>query len=239
MADNRDRKPRRDPRGLRARCAAGILAALLLAGAWGPARAAEPKGQLTWAATISIAPTWFDPAETVGLITPYMVLYALHDALVKPMPGEPFGLSLAKSWTLSDDGLIYEFVLRDGAKFHNGEPVTSTDVKFSFERYRGASNKPLKERGGRHRDPRSATHPLQAQAALARLHDLLRERHQRCVGGSEEVCGERGQAACANIGKVDQDAIDGSRNIAGRGDCRGIFDRNHPTKTFYENPSRA
>ena len=146
MADNRDRKPRHDPRGLRAQCAVGILAALLLAGAWGQARAAEPKGQLTWAATISIAPTWFDPAETVGLITPYMVLYALHDALVKPMPGEPFGLSLAKSWTLSDDGLIYEFVLRDGAKFHNGEPVTSTDVKFSFERYRGASNKPLKER---------------------------------------------------------------------------------------------
>src|SRR5262249_53954881 len=81
-----------------------------------------------------------------ALITPYMVLYALHDALVKPMPGEPFASSLARSWSLSDDGLIYEFVLRDGAKFHNGDPVTSDDVKFSFERYRGAASKVLKDR---------------------------------------------------------------------------------------------
>jgi hypothetical protein len=133
MADNRDgvcsRKLPRGPRGLRSQCAVGIIAALLLACAWAPVSAAEPKGQFTWAATISIAPTWFDPAEAVGLITPYMVLYALHDALVKPMPGEPFGLSLAKLWTLSGDGLIYEFVLREGASFHSGELVTSTDVK--------------------------------------------------------------------------------------------------------------
>ena len=133
MADNRDgvcsRKLPFGPRGLRSQCAVGILAALLLACAWAPSSAAEPKGQLTWAATISIAPTWFDRAETVGLITPHMVLYALHDAMVKPMPGDPFGLSLAKSWILSGDGLIYEFVLREGANFHSGEPVTSTDVK--------------------------------------------------------------------------------------------------------------
>jgi peptide/nickel transport system substrate-binding protein len=61
------------------------------------------------------------------------------------MSGEPFASSLAKSWSLSDDGLVYEFVLRDGAKFHNGEPVTSEDVQFSFERYRGAASKLLKD----------------------------------------------------------------------------------------------
>ena len=108
MADRR--KPRRGPTGMRARCAAGILAALLLVGAQAPASAAEPKGQLTWATAISIAPTWFDPAETTGLITPYMCLYALHDAVVKSMPGQPLAPSLAKSWSLSDDGLVYEFV---------------------------------------------------------------------------------------------------------------------------------
>ena len=53
----------------------------------GVARAASPSGQLTWAIHVSLAPTWFDPAETEALITPYMVLYALHDAMVKPMPG--------------------------------------------------------------------------------------------------------------------------------------------------------
>ena len=122
----------------------GLVVTMLIAGAANSVHANSPKGQLTWAATISLAPTWFDPAEITGLITPYMVMYALHDAMVKPMPGEPFAPSLAKSWSLSDDGLTYEFALRDGVSFHNGEPVTSEDVKFSFERYRGASSKILK-----------------------------------------------------------------------------------------------
>jgi peptide/nickel transport system substrate-binding protein len=107
--------------------------------------AAAPEGQMTWAAHISLAPTWFDPAETSGIITPFMVIYALHDAMVKPMPGNPMAPSLAESWTMSPDGLVYEFVLRKGAKFHNGEAVTAEDVKFSLERYRGAAAKPLKD----------------------------------------------------------------------------------------------
>ncbi len=106
---------------------------------------AAPEGQMTWAVHISLAPTWFDPAETSGIITPFMVLYALHDALVKPMPGNPAAPGLAESWSASPDGLVYEFVLRKGVKFHNGEAVTAEDVKFSFERYRGAAYKPLKE----------------------------------------------------------------------------------------------
>src|SRR6266508_6667581 len=54
-------------------------------------------------------PTWFDPAETTGVITPFMFLYALHDALVKPMPGNAMAPSLAESWTGSPNGLGYEF----------------------------------------------------------------------------------------------------------------------------------
>ena len=123
-----------------------FLIVAVLVGAPCPAKAAGPEGQLTWAATISLAPTWLDPAEAAGIITPYMVYYALHDATVKAMPGEPFAPSLAESWSLSDDGLIYEFVLRKGVKFHNGEPVTAEDVKYSFERYRGAASKALKDR---------------------------------------------------------------------------------------------
>ena len=101
---------------------------------------------MTWGIHISLAPTWFDPAETTGIATPFMVLYALHDALVKPMPGNPMAPSLAESWSVSKDGLVYEFVLRQGVKFHNGDPVTADDVKFSFERYRGAASKLMKER---------------------------------------------------------------------------------------------
>jgi peptide/nickel transport system substrate-binding protein len=118
------------------------LAALLASAA--PAAAAE--GQITWASHVSLAPTWLDPAETPGLLTPFMILYALHDGLVKPMPGNAMAPSLAESWTASRDGLTYTFVLRRQARFHNGEPVTAQDVKFSFERYRGTSAKLLKDK---------------------------------------------------------------------------------------------
>src|SRR5512145_2225532 len=114
------------------------LVVLLAVGAAAPCVAA-PEGQMTWAVHITLAPTWFDPAETPGIGTPFMILYALHDALVKPMPGNAMAPSLAESWTASKDGLTYEFVLRKGVKFHNGETVTAEDVKFSFERYTGAS----------------------------------------------------------------------------------------------------
>jgi len=106
---------------------------------------ATPEGQMTWAVHISLAPTWFDPAETQGIITPFMVLYALHDAMVKPMPGNAMAPSLAESWSATKDGLTYDFVLRQGVKFHNGDSVTAEDVKFSFERYRGAAHKTLKD----------------------------------------------------------------------------------------------
>jgi peptide/nickel transport system substrate-binding protein len=123
----------------------GLLLSGLLTGKNWPASAA-PQGQLTVAVHISLAPTWFDPGETPGLITPYLVLYAIHDAMVKPMrEGNP-APSLAESWRAAEDGLTYEFVLRSGTTFHNGDPVTSDDVKFSFERYRGNSNALLRER---------------------------------------------------------------------------------------------
>ena len=125
---------------------ATLIVLLCLLTPLGPGLAAGPEGQLTWAVHISLAPTWFDPAETPGMITPYMVLYALHDALVKPMPGQPKAAGLAESWSVSKDGLVYEFVLRKGALFHNGAPVTADDVKFSLERYRGTAAKLLKER---------------------------------------------------------------------------------------------
>src|SRR5437899_4973214 len=107
--------------------------------------AAEPSGTITWAAHVTLASRWLDPGETDAEITPFMVMYALHDALVKPMPAGINTPCLAESWSMSKDGRTWDFVLRKGVTFHNGDPVTAEDVKFSFERYRGISHKPLKE----------------------------------------------------------------------------------------------
>jgi peptide/nickel transport system substrate-binding protein len=118
----------------------------LIAGTPRFASAAGPAGQLTWGIHVSLAPTWFDPAETPALITPFMIMYALHDAMVKPLPGQPMAPSLAESWSAAEDGRSYDFVLRKGATFHNGDPITAEDVKYSFTRYRGASHSLLHDR---------------------------------------------------------------------------------------------
>jgi len=124
------------------------LVALVVAwaGPWALSFAAGPEGTLTIARTESTAARWFDPAEMDGGLTGFFYFYALHDALVKPLPGNARAPCLAESWSVSPDGLTYEFVLRRGVRFHNGDPLTAEDVKFSFERYRGAAAKMLKDR---------------------------------------------------------------------------------------------
>jgi peptide/nickel transport system substrate-binding protein len=114
------------------------LVSALLAGDSGVAAPAyKPEGEMRYAVYVTISPAWFDPAEvaTAG-ITPFWFCYALHDALTKPMPDNPMAPSLAESWTVSPDQRVYEFKLREGIKFHNGDPFTAEDVKFSFERYK-------------------------------------------------------------------------------------------------------
>jgi peptide/nickel transport system substrate-binding protein len=123
-----------------------VSVALLSLAALAAPAAAAPEGTLTWGLHVTLASKWLDPSETEAFINPFMVLYAIHDALVKPMPGGDNTPSLAESWAASKDGLTYEFVLRKGARFHNGDPVTAEDVKFSFDRYRGAAARLLKDK---------------------------------------------------------------------------------------------
>jgi peptide/nickel transport system substrate-binding protein len=121
-----------------------LLIAVVIGGGAAPAVAQQaPAGQLTMAWHVTIAPSWFDPSTAPPQITPFGMLYAIHDALVRPYPGFKMGPSLAESWKESPDGKTYEFKLRAGLKFHNGDPVTTEDVKFSFERYKGAGAKVL------------------------------------------------------------------------------------------------
>jgi len=116
-----------------------LVCALLGDGLVEPAASqSKPEGEMRWALYVTLPPLWFDPGEVVGVITPFWVLYALHDALVKPMPGNLMAPSLAESWTVSADQRVYEFKLREGVQFHNGDPFTAEDVKFSFLRAKGA-----------------------------------------------------------------------------------------------------
>ena len=130
----------------RSTIAVALLAAIWTCGARVRAAEAAPEGQMVWAFHVTLAPRWLDPAETESVATPFKILYALHDALVKPMPAGLLTPCLAESWSISPDGTTYEFVLRSGARFHNGDAVTAEDVKFSFERYRGGAEKLLKEK---------------------------------------------------------------------------------------------
>ena len=109
----------------------------------GAAPAAQSQeGTLTFALHFSLP--HLDPADTDNTITPFLTLYTMHDALLKPMPGTGSAPSLAESWSMARDGLSAEFTLRAGLKFHNGDPLTTEDVKFTFERFRGGSARILK-----------------------------------------------------------------------------------------------
>ena len=162
------------------RCVRGLFTATLivsiLALAVAPG-AAAPEGQITWAVHVSLAPTWFDPAETAGIITPYMLLYALHDALVKPMPGNP---------TAPEPGRVVERLAgRARLRVH---PAPGREVPQRRSRDRrgrqvlagalpGCRSQDAEGTGGRGGNPRPRARAHPSQAAVAGLHDLLHGRH--------------------------------------------------------------
>jgi peptide/nickel transport system substrate-binding protein len=100
---------------------------------------AAPNGAMTLAWHTAMAPRWLDPQEHDGTATPDNFLTALHDALIKNSGTELYDhAALAERHEFAKDGRTATFWLREGITFHNGEPVTPEDVKFSYENYRGA-----------------------------------------------------------------------------------------------------
>jgi peptide/nickel transport system substrate-binding protein len=102
--------------------------------------AAPPQGVLKEAIHWSISADWFDPAITGNYMSIFN-LSLIHDALLKPMPEGTYVPCLAESWEISPDAKVYEFRLRKGVKFHNGDEMTAEDVVFSFWRYKGMESK--------------------------------------------------------------------------------------------------
>lgn len=108
--------------------------------------AASPQGVLKAAIHWAPSADWFDPSLPSFAQSGLSFLYLIHDALLKPMPGGLHTPGLAESWNISPDTRIYEFKLRKGVKFHNGEEMTAEDVVFSISRYKGGAAKEVKDR---------------------------------------------------------------------------------------------
>ena len=62
------------------------------------------------------------------------VVFNIYEGLVKTGPTGELIPAVAESYKVSEDGLVYTFTLREGVKFHNGEPVTAEDVIYSLNR---------------------------------------------------------------------------------------------------------
>ena len=123
-----------------------LIAGAVLISGMNPVQAAPPAGTLKQAIHWGLSADWLDPATNSSLIPSQIVLYLLHDALLKPMPDGNFSPCLAESWTISPDAKVYEFKLRQGVKFHNGDPLTAEDVIFSFWRYKAGQAKIIHDR---------------------------------------------------------------------------------------------
>src|SRR5262245_16826637 len=108
---------------------ATTLAVLAVLPTAGPS-AAEPKTlRVAMHADVrTLDPFW--TTQTIAGIHGLMVYDTLFssDAELKPQP------QMVEKWTVSEDRKIYEFVLRDGLKFHDGSPVTAKDVVASMNR---------------------------------------------------------------------------------------------------------
>src|SRR5262245_63938928 len=111
---------------------------------------ASARGKLVLAWHAGFASRWLDPQEHDGTATPDNFFTAIHDALIKNQGTELYNhLALAEHFNIAPDAKSATFTLRKGLKFHNGDPVTPQDVKFSYENYRGAKADVFKKRTDR------------------------------------------------------------------------------------------
>ncbi len=117
---------------LKAACAAAVLAL-----ASGPALA---QARTDLVVGMQLEPPNLDPTASAAAAISEVTLVNLYEALTRIDADGNVGPGLAKSWTVSDDGLTYTFKLRETAKFHNGKAATSADVKFTLDRARAADS---------------------------------------------------------------------------------------------------
>lgn len=127
-------------------CTIIIAAIMLIVFVANPVMAGRPEGHFKGTVHWGLSANWMDPSVTDLRAPGYFNLYMFHDALLKPMPDGMYTPCLAESWTHNTDFTVYEFKLRKGVKFHNGDEMTADDVVFTFQRYKGGNVKLLQSK---------------------------------------------------------------------------------------------
>ena len=177
--------------GLTRREMMAMTALGLAAGAAAPAAAARPGGTVdVGGARLAGARPGSTRPRRQGIITPFMVLYALHDAMVKPMPGKPQAPCLAEVLV----GFRGRPQLRIRAARRRQVPQRRAGDgrgrQVLVRALRGAAHDLMKKQRGGDRNSRSAACPFQAENAVARFSDVLFERQRRRLDRAEEICRE-------------------------------------------------
>jgi peptide/nickel transport system substrate-binding protein len=106
----------------------------------------KPIGKLTVAQHFALDPGWLDPLEHIYALTQQTYDYLVHDALIKPMPQGEATYSLAEHAEMTADFRKAAFRLRPGLKFHDGQPLTTADVKWTYENYKGSHAKIFRDK---------------------------------------------------------------------------------------------
>ncbi|NJC98745.1 MAG: ABC transporter substrate-binding protein [Anaerolineae bacterium] len=87
------------------------------------------------------SPDTLNPGAAV-LAESYTMFELVYDTMYDLQLDGSFKLSLAESVDVSDDGLVYTYKLRDGVKYHDGEPLTAEDVAYSYLLYQNTEGYP-------------------------------------------------------------------------------------------------
>jgi peptide/nickel transport system substrate-binding protein len=119
-------------RRVQGRVLAGLLVLAVVALAATGTGSAASVSTVTIGATL--APQTLDLTVDASAAIPEALLYNVYEGLVKLDRDGKIVPLLARSWTVSDNGRVYTFVLQKGVTFQNGHPLTADDVVFSFER---------------------------------------------------------------------------------------------------------
>jgi peptide/nickel transport system substrate-binding protein len=99
-----------------------------------PTTACRRRGEAgTLVIAIEQPPRGFDPRFSTGFSTSARVMQLVYDTLVIKDQNFEFAPSLAEKFEVSEDHKTFSFHIRQGVYFHNGKPLTSADVKYTFE----------------------------------------------------------------------------------------------------------